>query len=47
MKLWMLFLGAWLILAGLTELLSLSFRYDDEAKGLLAIVAGLLVFVNR
>lgn len=47
MKLWMIFLGGWLILTGLTDLLSLSFRYDDEVKGILAIIAGLLVFVKK
>lgn len=43
----MMLLGAWLILSGLTDLLSLSFRYDDEVKGALAIIAGLFVFVKK
>lgn len=47
MKLWMIFLGVWLVLTGLTDLLSLSFRYDDEVKGLLAIIAGLFVFIKK
>lgn len=47
MKLWMMFLGAWLVLTGLSDLLSLSFRYDDEVKGALAIVAGLFVLVKK
>lgn len=47
MKIWMMLLGAWLILSGLTDLLSLSFRYDDEVKGVLAIIAGLFVFVKK
>ena len=47
MKLWMMLLGSWLILTGLTDLLSLSFRYDDEVKGVLALIAGLLVLLRK
>ena len=47
MKLWMMFLGAWLILTGLSDVLSLSFRYDDEVIGGLAIIAGILVLMRK
>ena len=43
----MMLLGSWLILTGLTDLLSLSFRYDDEVKGVLALIAGLLVLLRK
>lgn len=47
MKLWVMFLGVWLILMGLSELLSLSFRYDDEVIGALAVIAGVLVLMRK
>lgn len=47
MKLWMIFLGVWLLLTGLTDLLSLSFRYDDEVKGVAAIIAGLFILIRK
>ena len=47
MKIWMMLLGCWLILIGLTDVLSLSFRYDDEVKGVLALLAGLFVLLRK
>lgn len=47
MKLGYLFLGIWLILQGLIELLNLSFRYDDLISGVLALVAGVFVLLRK
>jgi hypothetical protein len=47
MKLGNIFLGIWLVLQGLIELLNLSFRYDDLVVGVLALVAGVLVLVRK
>lgn len=47
MKLWSIFLGAWLILQGLSSAARLSFRYDDLVMGGLAIAAGVLLFVRK
>lgn len=47
MRLWPIFLGCWLILQGLGQLLDLSFRYDHLITGVLALVAGVLVMVRK
>lgn len=47
MRLWGLFLGAWLVLQGLAALLNLSFRYDDVLGGALALIAGVLVILRK
>jgi hypothetical protein len=47
MKFGYLFLGIWLILQGLTQLLNLSFRYDDLIVGVLALVAGVFVLLRK
>jgi len=47
MKLWSAFLGAWLVLQGLSALLNLSFRYDDLISGALALSAGVLVILRK
>jgi len=47
MKLWSVFLGAWLVLQGLAALLNLSFRYDDVISGALALIAGVLVILRK
>ena len=47
MKLWAIALGLWLILTGLSQLVDLSFRYDHIVHGVLALVAGVLVFVRK
>lgn len=40
-------LGVWLILHGLFALIGLTFHYQPQVMGLLALVAGVLVFVGR
>jgi hypothetical protein len=47
MKLGYLFLGLWLILQGLIELLDLSFRYDNLVVGVLALVSGVFVLLRK
>ena len=47
MKLWPYALGAWLILYGLTSAIQLSFKYQSIVMGVLALVAGVLVFIRR
>lgn len=47
MKAWPYALGAWLILHGLSSLIGLNFRYDDEVMAVLALVAGILVVIRR
>lgn len=47
MRLWPIFLGSWLVLQGLGQLLELSFRYDHLVTGVLALLAGVLVFVRK
>jgi len=47
MKLWPYALGAWLVLYGLTSVIQLNFKYQSIVMGILAIVAGVLVFIRR
>ncbi|HEY9148889.1 MAG TPA: hypothetical protein VIQ22_07740 [Gammaproteobacteria bacterium] len=47
MRLWALFLGSWLILHGLGQLLNLSFRYDHLVMGVLALLAGVFVVIRK
>lgn len=47
MKLWSIFLGAWLILQGLFQVVNLSFRYDDLIAGALALLAGIFVLIRK
>ncbi len=47
MKFWPYALGAWLILYGLTSVIQLSFKYQSIIMGILALVAGGLVFIRR
>lgn len=47
MKLWGIFLGAWLILQGLIGVVNLSFRYDDLVSGALALLAGIFVLIRK
>ena len=42
-----LFLSGWLILTGLKGIAGLHFRYDDIVMGVLAIIAGVLLFARR
>jgi hypothetical protein len=46
-KLGMLLLGAWLILSGLTPLIKLSFEGLGLLLGILAIIAGVLILIDR
>lgn len=47
MKLWPLVLGTWLVLYGLDNVVKLSFQYESLVMGVLALVAGVLVFVQK
>ena len=47
MKLWPYFLGGWLVLTGLNEVASLSFKYESLVMGLLALVTGVLVILRK
>ncbi len=40
-------LGVWLVLTGLIQVLGLHFDYMGLVLGILAIVAGVLVFLDR
>ena len=42
-----LLVAVWLILYGLMALMSLSFRYSTELMGALAIVAGVMLLLER
>lgn len=47
MKAWPLVLGAWLILTGLDSVIKLSFQYESLVMGVLALVAGVLVLIQK
>ncbi|MDH5369664.1 MAG: hypothetical protein OEW99_06545 [Gammaproteobacteria bacterium] len=47
MKLWPYFLGAWLVLNGLNSLISLNFKYESMVMGVLALIAGVFVFIRK
>lgn len=47
MKLWPYFLGAWLLLSGLNAFIDLSFKYQSNIMGALALIAGALVLLRR
>ena len=47
MKVWPLVLGAWLILSGLDSVIKLSFQYESLVMGVLALVAGVLVLIQK
>jgi hypothetical protein len=47
MKLWPYFLGAWLIIYSLDELIELSFQYENIVMGVLALIAGVLVILRK
>jgi hypothetical protein len=40
-------LAVWLILVGLMDIANLSFQYDEVVKGILAVVAGVLLIIKR
>lgn len=47
MKLWPAFLGVWLVLYGLDHVIKLSFQYESLVMGILALVAGVLVIIQK
>ncbi len=47
MKAWPLVLGAWLVLTGLDSVIKLSFQYESLVMGVLALVAGVLVLIQK
>lgn len=47
MKLWSIALAAWLLLTGLTQVIDLSFRYDDVVSGVIAMLAGVLLLARK
>ncbi|MDH5355507.1 MAG: hypothetical protein OEY09_13770 [Gammaproteobacteria bacterium] len=47
MKAWPLILGAWLILTGLDSVIKLSFQYESLVMGVLALVAGVLILIQK
>ena len=47
MKLWPYFLGAWLVLSGLSSLINLNFQYESMVMGVLALIAGTLVILRK
>lgn len=46
MKLWPYVLGAWLVLYGLNSVIQLNFQYEHTVMGILALVAGVFVFIR-
>ena len=47
MKLWPYALGAWLVLYGLDSVIQLNFQHEHTVMGILAIAAGVLVFIRQ
>ena len=47
MKLWPYALGAWLVLHGLSTVIQLNFKYEHTVMGVIALVAGILVFIRQ
>jgi len=47
MKLWPYFLGAWLVLTGLNSVIKLNFQYESMVMGVLALIAGVLVILQK
>jgi len=47
MKLWPYFLGAWLVLSGLSTLINLNFKYESMVMSVLALIAGTLVILRK
>ena len=46
MKLWPYVLGAWLVLHGLSSVISLNYQYESMVMGILALIAGILVIMR-
>lgn len=47
MKFWPYLVGAWFVVHGLSSLINLQFRYDDELMAILSVVAGVFVFFRK
>lgn len=47
MKLWPYFLGAWLVLNGLSSVINLNYKYESMVMGVVALIAGLLVILRK
>lgn len=47
MKVWPLVLGTWLVLNGLDHVIQLSFKYEQLVMGVIALVAGVLVLIQK
>ena len=47
MKMWQMALGAWLILWGLANLISLAFPGINVVLGIIALICGILVLIDR
>ncbi len=47
MKLWPYLLGAWLVLAGLSEVINLNYQYENMVMGILALLAGVFVILRK
>lgn len=47
MKLWPYALGTWLVLHGLNTVIQLNFKYEQTVMGVIALVAGILVFIRQ
>ena len=47
MKLWPYFLGSWLVLNGLHNVINLRFKYETVVMGVLALIAGILVIFRK
>ncbi len=46
-KLWVILLAVWLVLWGLLSVSNFSFKFQDAVMGFLAIVAGVLLAMDR
>ena len=47
MKLWPYFLGAWLVISGLSDIIKLNFQYETLVMGVLALIAGVLIILRK
>ena len=47
MKLWPVFLGVWMVLYGLDHVIKLSFQYENLVMGVLALVAGIFIIIQK
>jgi hypothetical protein len=47
MKLWQIMLGGWLIVTGLIGLIGITFAGINIMMGILALIAGILILIDR